>query len=64
MTYTQLIEQLSTPLVDKHYYSLLLDNATAIVIEASTTSKSKVAKELGMSPQVFATAYKFISSRV
>ena len=64
MKYDELITNIQTPMLPVAYYKTLLDNAEAIVIQVSVTSKSQVAKDLGMSAQVFATAIKFISASV
>ena len=64
MSYEQLIAKLKDPMPADEYYKLLLTNARAIVIELAKKPKSKIAKDLGMSPQVFATAVKFISASV
>jgi len=60
MKYNQLIAKIQTPLAQNEYYALLLTNAKTIVIQTTTHSKKQIAEDLGMSPQVFATAYKFI----
>lgn len=62
MTYDELITKITQPMVDAEYYNLLLDHSKTIVIQTSISSKKEVAKDLGMSPQVFATAVKFISA--
>ena len=63
MQYKELIHTVSTiPMDPNKYYGLLLTNANIIVMETLNTSKKQIAKDLGMSPQVFATAYKFIQA--
>jgi len=62
--YKNLIKEISQPLTPGRYYKLLLDNAEVILIQVAQTSKAQVAKDLGMTPQVFATAIKFIASNV
>ncbi len=64
MKYDELLTKIATPILPHRYYELLLDSSTIIVMQVAKTSKKQVAQDLGMTPQVFATAYKFISCKL
>ena len=62
MTYTELITKIKEPMLPTEYYKLLLAHPHEITIQIANTSKKQVADDLGMTPQVFATAIKFITA--
>jgi len=61
MTYPQLIDHLQdNRLPDNDYYKFLLNNSSIIIEQIPYKSKAILGKELGMTPQVFSTALKYI----
>ena len=64
MTYDDLIITIHSKVMPPNeYYTLLLDNAGTIITQTAIQSKRTIASDLGMTPQVFATAFKFITAR-
>ncbi len=47
-------------LVQPDYYETILKHSSLILEEIGRTSKLEVASAIGMTPQVFTTAHKFI----
>jgi len=63
MDYITLVKDLKDSNKEQ-YYTLLTLHSSVLVREVSLSTRNKVAKEIGMSPQAFSTAYPLILSLV